>query len=320
MLKRAQRWLVPAALVALGWSLSAAALVAAPVGSGTGDSKKAEGPAERVRKALDQTTDVVIENQPLEAAVGILAEQTKLNFVFDRLTIQQLGVDLVNPPAAPVTVRLQQVKVRTALRSMLGQYNLSYAIIGEAVIITSEDMAMHRQMKQRVSVDLDGVQLATGLKQLAKETATNLLVDSRVSKEAQAPVTLQLDDVPLETAVRLMAEAAGLKPVRVGNVLYVTNKANAAELRADQDLAPMPQPGQPQALEDIIIGGGAVPARAIPAAPPAPPATAPADKPPPPPDKEKPPEEKEKKSDDKKPSEDKPKPPDDKKPAPGDKP
>ena len=51
-----------------------------------------------------------------------------------------------------------------------------------------------------------------------------------MEKEAKAPVSIQLEDVPLETAVRLLAEMAGLKPVRVGNVLFVTKKETANEL------------------------------------------------------------------------------------------
>lgn len=40
------------------------------------------------------------------------------------------------------------------------------------------------------------VELAAALKGLARETATNLIVDGRVAKEAQTPVTLQAEDVP----------------------------------------------------------------------------------------------------------------------------
>jgi hypothetical protein len=84
-----------------------------------------------------------------------------------------------------------------------------------------------------------------------------LLVDPRVSKEAQSPVTLQLDDVPLETAVRLMAEVSGLKAVRMGNVLFVTNKANAAELRAEPDLVP---PLKSSNADEVVVPGiGAIP-------------------------------------------------------------
>ena len=48
---------------------------------------------------------------------------------------------------------------------------------------------------------------------------------------------MRLEDVPLETAVRLLAEMAGLKPVRVGNTLFVTRKELAAEMRNDPDFA-----------------------------------------------------------------------------------
>jgi type II secretory pathway component GspD/PulD (secretin) len=231
MKQRVPWWLAPAAWVALGWVVSAGVLAAAPAASAEG-AKKADSPAQKVRQALDQPTDLAVENQPLEAALALLAEQTKINFVIDRLIVQQMGVDLQGQ-GAPVTLKLEQVKVRTALRTLLGQYNLSYAVVGEAVVITSEEMATHRQLRQRVAVDFDKVPLADAVKQLARENAVNLVVDPRLNKEARTPVTVQLDDVPLETAVRLMAETAGLRPVRVGNVLYVTSRANAAELKAE---------------------------------------------------------------------------------------
>jgi hypothetical protein len=268
---------LPAAL-ALAWLALPVAAPAAPAGSPAEPRPRADSPAERVRHALDQVADSVeIIDQPLELAVAQVHEQTKVNFVLDRLTIQQMSID---PSSAAVNLRLQNVKWKTALRTLLGQYNLSYAIVGETVIITSEEQAMLRQMRQRVSVDLDRVQMGAALKQLAKDTSTNLIVDARALKEAQTPVTLQLEDVPLETAVRLVAEMAGLKPVRVGNVLFVTTKANAAEMRADTDLVPPMAPGQPMvenAVQAII--GGPVP-MAIPAAappPPAPPAPKPAE-------------------------------------------
>jgi hypothetical protein len=52
---------------------------------------------------------------------------------------------------------------------------------------------------------------------------------------------MQLDEVPLEIAVRLMAEMAGLKSARLGNVLFVTTELRADKLRADPELA---MPGQ----------------------------------------------------------------------------
>jgi len=262
----APRWCLPAAL-ALAWA--AAPALAAP-GTPVTDNKKSDSPAEKLRKALDQTTDVTIEGQSLEASINQLAEQAKVNVVIDRWTIQNMGID---PNGAVVTVKLQNVKIRTALRQMLNQYNLSYVPIGDSIVITTEDMAVHRQMRQRVSVEVDKEQLGNALKKLARETGTNILLDGKVTKEAETAISLDLDDVPLETAVRLMAEMAGLKPVRVGNVLLVTTKAAATELKNEGELIYRPQPGV-VGLEGVIqqggiggIGIGGIIGNAIPAQP-----------------------------------------------------
>jgi type II secretory pathway component GspD/PulD (secretin) len=299
-----------AGMMAVAWFLVPAAVTAAP-----GDEKpsKAETPAEKVRKALDQRMDMELENQSLSGAVNQLREQTGVNFVIDRWTIQNMGID---PDQTTVNVKLKEVKLRTGLRAALGQYNLSYAILGDAVLITTEDMAMYRQMRQHVNVEVEGVPMAQAVKQLAAQTGTNLLLDTRVAKEAQATVTLQLEDVPLETAVRLMAEMAGLKPVRIGNVLFVTSKQNANELRQDPDLA-NPN-GNPGIYNPVMPGGwpgmmfpggmgGVLPMVAPAVVPPPPPVVDPAvpsDVPPESPDVEK------------KPVEDKPPPPPDDKPPP----
>jgi hypothetical protein len=257
------------AAVALAWGLAAAA--AAPLPAGRAD---AANPAEKLRRDLDRVISLELDQQPLHLAVNQLHEQTKINFVLDRFTLGQMNVD---PEQTTVTLRLKDVKLRSALRTLLTPYNLSFAIVGDTLLISSEDMAMFRQMRQRVNVDLEKVEFGRALKQMARETATNLVVDARVGKEALTPVSLQMEDVPLETAVRLMAEMVNLKPVRVGNALFVTSKVNAAEMRADPDLAPQPQPNNPgQPGVPVAAPPGA--AVVVPAAPPAaPPATKPAE-------------------------------------------
>src|SRR3984893_4729534 len=231
-----------AILVLVGTS---ALLAAAPAA----DPKKNESAAEKVRKALDQPIDVDIAEQPIVNAVNQLKELTKVNIVLDTMTLAQNGID-VN--SSPVTVKQTGGKGRAALRTMLSQYHLSYAIIGDSVIITTEDMALYRQLKQKVNVDVEKTAFETALKDLARETVVQILVDKKVNKEAQTQVTLQLEDVPLETAVRLLCEQAELKVVRMGSILYVTSVAKAKELRSEPDLAPGVTPG--------IIGGPPVPA------------------------------------------------------------
>ncbi len=200
---------------------------------------KPDSQAQAIYKALEQPISMEFANSPLQDAFAKLMEQTKLNFVLDRGSMQQIGIA---PEQSLVTIKIDKAPLRIGLRRLLSQYNLGYAIIGDMVLVTTEDMAIQRQMRQRINLDLDHVPLDEALRDLARWTVTNLVLDGHVTKEAKTPVTLKLQDVPLEVAVRLMANQAGLRPVRTGNVLYVTTKANAAELRSDGEGSGIPVP------------------------------------------------------------------------------
>jgi predicted transcriptional regulator len=190
---------------------------------------KAVSPGERIRTIFDQKITIDVTEQPLALALNQLREQTKINFVLDRFTLQQMGMD---PEGMPVNVKLKDEKVSEALKKIVKPYNLSHAIIGDTVFISTNAMTMDRQLRQHVTVDVDKVEVATALKQLAKETSTNIVLDGQVGKAGQTVVTLQMEDVPLETAVRLLAEMAGLRAVRENNsnVLNVKPRSLPNEL------------------------------------------------------------------------------------------
>jgi hypothetical protein len=54
----------------------------------------------------------------------------------------------------------------------------------------------------------------------------------------------------------LLCEQASLKPVRLGNILYITSKANSAELRTEPDLAPANPVVSPDDVNVMLQGGG----------------------------------------------------------------
>ena len=217
----------------------AAALLplSAPAAPAPPDKDAAAHPVPNPREGLDRTVTLKIDKQSLSGAVALLRDQTKLNIVLDTPAIQQLGVNPDQPPV-PVQADLKDVKVRAALRTVLLPYDLTFVVIGDTVIVTTEDVAAARQMAQRVNVHLDKVEFAAAMKQIARQTGVNLALDPRAEKEATAKISLDAEDVPLETAVRLLSEMAGLKPVRAGNTLFVTKKEVAAEMRADPNLNP----------------------------------------------------------------------------------
>ncbi len=227
-------------LSALFRRLALAVLVAAllPTLARADDKDKGPTPADKVKRHLDQVVTIEVTDQPLSAALKLLRDKADLNLVVDRAGMTQAGLD---PEQLLVSINLKDVKAKSGLRALLAPHNLGYAIIGDTLLVTTDELAMQRQLKQRVSVDVDKLDLAAALKQLSKETAANVVLDSRVpARAAQTAVTLQMEDVPLETAVKLLAEAGGLKPVKVGNVYLVTTKARANEMLNDPEIQPPP--------------------------------------------------------------------------------
>lgn len=247
-------------VLAAGGFFLAALVVAGPVGK---DAVKKDSSAEAVRKALDAPISLEVGDQPLAGVLSQLSELAKVSIVYDRTSLAMIG-DGTDPI---VTLRAKDMKLRSALRSVTAQNGLSFGVVGDFILVSGEETVWQRQVRQRVSVDWDDVQFAKALKDLAKETATNLVLDPRQAKKAaDMRVSMKLDDVPLETAVRLMAEMAGLKPARMGNVLFVTSEERADRLKDAEHPTSPTFPG--------IMGGGingVVPA--VP--PPAPPASAP---------------------------------------------
>jgi type II secretory pathway component HofQ len=203
------RWLGAVGVLGGVWWFTA--LHAAPVNNDPDAKARADSPAERIRKALDKTISFKSDSESLAEAINHLREQTKINIVLDQTLMNQAF-----PVGGPVSVALENAKVRTVLQAMLnqyGQHNLGYAIVGGMLLVTTEQQAVQKQVQQRVSVNYDGVPIKTALQQLARETAVNLLLDPRAAKDATNPITLRLNDVPLELTVKLIAEMADLKLV-----------------------------------------------------------------------------------------------------------
>lgn len=266
--------MLPAVVVLAG----AALLIAAPAGN----KDRKQTAAEKLREALEGPVALEVADQPLPAVIAQLADLGKAPIILDRNALNMMGADASE---ANVSLRVKDVPLKMALRQAAGQHGLSFAVVGDHILVSSEDVVCQRQLKQRINLDLEDVVLTKALKDLARDTATNLVLDPRVAKKANdAKVTLRLDEVPLETAVKLMADMADLKPARMGNVLFVTATDRADKLRDADPPAPNPfWPGMPGGLGGIAVGPpGALPivpaAPAVPANPPPAPPPAPKDK------------------------------------------
>jgi hypothetical protein len=76
---------------------------------------------------------------------------------------------------------------------------------------------------------LDGV-----LHQLRQQSGYNIVVNPRLADKLETPITIEFSNVPVDTAVRLLASMTGMSVVRLDNLLYVTTAENAKQLREEQ--------------------------------------------------------------------------------------
>ncbi len=210
------------------WALSHASVY----GGGGEPAAKEPSPAEKIRKILDQPMALDFNGSSLHEVATHLKEKTRINWVVDQYTLQQMGLEGNN--GGVVVKNDRAIKLRTGVQRLLNAYNLTYVILEDSVLITSEEVALNRLMRQRVSLNVKNAPLAAALKDLARNHAVNIILDPRVSSEADARVTLQLEDVGLETTVRLLTEMANLKSVRMGSVLFITTEARADKMRREE--------------------------------------------------------------------------------------
>ena len=266
-------------------SLATGAPLATAAAPTPANPAKGDNPMASARKALDEVGDMAYQARTLNDVINDLKEKTKVPVILDQ-AVFQFGLD---PNQPVVNVNLKQVKLKDGLKAILAPYNLKFGLTSDGLFISTEDGVISRQLRQRVSVDCDGTAFAAAAKQLAIDTGANVVVDPRLGDKANKAVNLKLDDVPLETAVRLLAEVADLRAVRMNNVLFVTTHERAEKLRPDADgptntspLNPVfPNGGPP--LPGVIGGFGGVQLVPAPANPP------PAVDPPAPPQPEAPP-------------------------------
>jgi hypothetical protein len=83
--------------------------------------------------------------------------------------------------------------------------------------------------------EIENEPLSAALRVLAAAGETPVLLDPRAKEKAATKVTAELHNVPLEAALELLADMAGLAIVRKSNAYYVTTPENAERLRAAKD-------------------------------------------------------------------------------------
>ena len=224
------RWVLLGLLV--GWALSHASVFGDQAEADPKEARKPPTAAEKVRQGLDKKVTLDFTAQSLSDALDRLRQKTGLPISVDQQAVLNAGL---NPDDnAQVQVKAADEKASQVLRKVVNAYRLAYIVFEDSILVTTEEVAGYRQMRQQVSVDVEDVPFGRAARDLARTYGVNVVIDPRVAKEAKRPVSLQLENAGLETTLRVMAELVDLKAVRIGNVVFVTNEERAEKLRREE--------------------------------------------------------------------------------------
>ncbi|MCH8150458.1 MAG: hypothetical protein IH987_21175 [Planctomycetes bacterium] len=102
-----------------------------------GGREQVGGSEERIRRALGQTTMIDFIEVPLRDVVDYLADLHKIPIVIDARALDTVGMGT----DTPITRRLQGISLRSALRILLRDLELTYVIRDEVLQITTQEEA-----------------------------------------------------------------------------------------------------------------------------------------------------------------------------------
>ncbi|MHB1424515.1 MAG: hypothetical protein ACYC3I_15195 [Gemmataceae bacterium] len=229
------------------WLVAGIALLSVAIPVRAGESERGR----ELRQKMSEIVDYAGIEDPratLSDALDMLSKRYNLTIdlnekAFEMDQLKDVGKMPVAEKSPIPAMRTSLEKVlRRILRVVPTPSGATYLIRGDAIEITTvaairkEFFADRPEMKgplpPLVSSTFDKVPLEAALKELNRYD--NVALDPRMAQEAQALVTADFSNVPLDTAVRLFADMAGLKVVRMGNVLYVTSEDNARALEKEQ--------------------------------------------------------------------------------------
>lgn len=174
-----------------------------------------------------------------------LAKRYNLSFDINLRAFEKAHIEEVLKSRLTAQQQLPEMHARlgAVLKKILSRVSPSAAyIVREGFIEITTEQAMrkeffanrpHGPFPPLVIDNFEKVPLEAALKELAH--SGNIVLDARAAKEGQTPVTADLVNVPLDTAVRMLADMAGLKVVPLDNALYVTSTDNARLLMEEQE-------------------------------------------------------------------------------------
>ena len=251
-------FVLPLAVVAVvfAWEVTppgSPPLTAAQPGKPEEKKKEAERPmtrAEELVEMLEKTVDypgVEAKETKLGEELERIQKVNKVTFtVNERAFAAELMADVLETKFAdPTPIPPMKNTLGTVLRQILARVSVKF---GATFLIRKESIEITTERAVRLEFDLPAAKgderllplvsrhfsrrnIKSCFDDLADLSGFNVVLDVRAEAQAEKDITARFLNVPVDTAVQLVADMAGLEVVRKANVFYVTTPENAAKLR-----------------------------------------------------------------------------------------
>jgi hypothetical protein len=188
--------------------------------------------AREYREKLDQPIDIQFEaGTPFREALSHISERYGLNILIDDEAFKaDIGEnDIENKPIK--IPRLNGVRLRTILRVLCQEVQGDFYIPGaHLMIVPHTRIESGVTLRQPVDLAFEKRPLAEALRELSDMTGVSIILDAQKLQDPTIQLTADFQNVPLESAARVLADMAGMKSITFDNMIYVTAPENAENL------------------------------------------------------------------------------------------
>jgi hypothetical protein len=219
-----------------------------------------------------------IDQVPFKEVVALLGEKLDVSIIVDIESFSRgndAAAAFVNAPAdlerMITTPALKKIRGATLLQMVANQLEATYLIYPDHIKIVSLAAAaeiIHLENRplegednpsafpapiaaflatKLVNVKLVERPLPEALKEIERRVGITIALAPQAADKSKTIITAEFSNVPVDRAVATVAEMAGLKSVKKGNVILVTTSKRAKEFGA-----PPPRPVE-------VMGGGMLP-------------------------------------------------------------
>jgi hypothetical protein len=179
-----------------------------------------------------------IDPMPLQEAVENLQDQFRVPILIDTQAFRR---DLSDDDVGGKQVKLQvmkDVRLATILRFLCDQVNGAYIANADhlEIVPATRVRPADRPLLPLVYANFKQKELAGVLEELSDSTDYNIVLDNRLLEDyGKMPVTANLKNVPVDTAVRVIAEGVGLKIVILDNLIFVTSVQPYLDMQKEKE-------------------------------------------------------------------------------------